>query len=218
MHQPKALGETGRRVRFYMALGLVAAATLMLQIIETRIISVVSWYHLAFFVINIAMFGLTAGAVFVYLRSERFARTVVLGAWRSPLTYLRCRFWLPSGPCRSRRPLCPYAGAGRGVLAASVALVTSIAFSIDTTLRIGAACYLSWSPLQPYCWCSLVRDPTIQHQDLCTPKARMCRIGQRGDRLVRVVDTLVCRLRRLRSAIRAHESAICCHTRFSESF
>ena len=55
-----------------MALGLVAAATLMLQIIETRIISVISWYHLAFFVISIAMFGLTAGAVFVYLRRERF--------------------------------------------------------------------------------------------------------------------------------------------------
>src|SRR6478735_7865400 len=72
MHQPKALGETGRRVRFYMALGLVAAATLMLQIIETRIISVVSWYHLAFFVISVAMFGLTAGAVFVYLCRERF--------------------------------------------------------------------------------------------------------------------------------------------------
>jgi hypothetical protein len=31
---------------------------------------------------------------------------------------------------------------GAGVLAASVALATSIAFSIDTTLRIGAACYL----------------------------------------------------------------------------
>jgi hypothetical protein len=45
-----------------MALGLVAAATLMLQI----------WYHLAFFVISIAMFGLTAGAVFVYLRRDRF--------------------------------------------------------------------------------------------------------------------------------------------------
>jgi hypothetical protein len=29
-----------------------------------------------------------------------------------------------------------------GVMAASVAVVTSIAFSIDTTLRIGAACYL----------------------------------------------------------------------------
>jgi hypothetical protein len=72
MHQSKALGETGRRVRFYMALGLVAAAPLMLRIIETRIISVISWYHLAFFVISIAMFGLTAGAVFVYLRRDRF--------------------------------------------------------------------------------------------------------------------------------------------------
>jgi hypothetical protein len=29
-----------------------------------------------------------------------------------------------------------------GVMAASVAVVTSIAFSIDTTLSIGAACYL----------------------------------------------------------------------------
>jgi hypothetical protein len=55
-----------------VALGLVTAATLMLQIIETRIISVTSWYHLAFFVISVAMFGLTAGAVFVYLRPERF--------------------------------------------------------------------------------------------------------------------------------------------------
>jgi hypothetical protein len=44
----------------------------MLQIIETRIISVISWYHLAFFVISIAIFGLTAGAVFVYLRRDRF--------------------------------------------------------------------------------------------------------------------------------------------------
>src|SRR2546425_4709106 len=72
VHQPKAPDKTGRRVRFYAALGLVTAATLMLQIIETRIISVTSWYHLAFFVISIAMFGLTAGAVFVYLHKERF--------------------------------------------------------------------------------------------------------------------------------------------------
>ena len=72
MHQPKTPDETGRRVRFYVALGLVSAATLMLQIIETRIISVISWYHLAFFVISIAMFGLTAGAVFVYLHRESF--------------------------------------------------------------------------------------------------------------------------------------------------
>ena len=46
----------------------------MLQIVETRIISVTSWYHLAFFVISIAMFGLTAGAVWVYLRREGSGR------------------------------------------------------------------------------------------------------------------------------------------------
>ena len=78
MHQPTALGETGRKVCFYVALGLVTAARLMLQIIETRIISVVSWYHLAFFVISIAMFGLTAGSVCLFAQGEVPTRTVVL--------------------------------------------------------------------------------------------------------------------------------------------
>src|SRR5215213_9891991 len=61
-----------QRLCFYLGLGLITATTLMLQIIETRIISVTSWYHLAFFVISIAMFGLTAGAVWVYLRCESY--------------------------------------------------------------------------------------------------------------------------------------------------
>lgn len=61
-----------QRLPFYIGLGLVTAATLMLQIVETRIISVTSWYHLAFFVISIAMFGLTAGAVWVYLRPDTY--------------------------------------------------------------------------------------------------------------------------------------------------
>ncbi|KAB0265946.1 class I SAM-dependent methyltransferase [Microvirga brassicacearum] len=64
--------KVAQRLPFYAGLGLVTAATLMLQIVETRIISVTSWYHLAFFIISIAMFGLTAGAVWVYLRSEAF--------------------------------------------------------------------------------------------------------------------------------------------------
>ena len=60
------------RLRFYAGVGFVTAATLMLQIVETRIVSVTSWYHLAFFVISIAMFGLTAGAVWVYLRPQTY--------------------------------------------------------------------------------------------------------------------------------------------------
>ncbi|MBV8850917.1 MAG: hypothetical protein JOZ16_15180, partial [Methylobacteriaceae bacterium] len=60
---------------FYGGVFATTAATLMLQIIETRIVSVTSWYHLAFFIISIAMFGLTAGAVWVYLRRERLVES-----------------------------------------------------------------------------------------------------------------------------------------------
>jgi hypothetical protein len=60
-------------LRLYTGVALVASATLMLQLIQTRILSVIVWYHLAFFVISIAMFGLTAGAIWVYFRGERFS-------------------------------------------------------------------------------------------------------------------------------------------------
>lgn len=59
-------------LRFYAGLFLVTACTLMLQIVQTRILSVVAWYHLAFFAISMAMFGMTAGAVWLYLRRDRF--------------------------------------------------------------------------------------------------------------------------------------------------
>ena len=57
---------------FYAGLFLITAATLMLQVVQTRILSVMAWYHLAFFAISMAMFGLTAGAVWLYLRRDRF--------------------------------------------------------------------------------------------------------------------------------------------------
>src|ERR1700760_3170604 len=46
---------------------------LRLQIIQTRVLSVISWYHLAFFSISMAMFGLTAGSLFVYFKERWFA-------------------------------------------------------------------------------------------------------------------------------------------------
>src|SRR5262249_16901469 len=61
---------------FYVGLFLITSCTLMLQVIQTRILSVVAWYHLAFFAISMAMFGLTAGAVWVYQR-RRFAQTTL---------------------------------------------------------------------------------------------------------------------------------------------
>ena len=62
-----------RSISFYLGLALVTAAVLMFQIVETRILSVISWYYLSFFVISMAMFGLTAGAVWVYLKGDRFS-------------------------------------------------------------------------------------------------------------------------------------------------
>lgn len=53
------------KLKFYVGLSLVTACTLILQVVQTRILSVVAWYHLAFFAISMAMFGLRAGAVFI---------------------------------------------------------------------------------------------------------------------------------------------------------
>lgn len=61
-----------RPMRFYLGVFLISFAVLALEIVQTRILSVVVWYHLAFFVISLAMFGLTAGAVWVYLQGARF--------------------------------------------------------------------------------------------------------------------------------------------------
>jgi hypothetical protein len=47
---------------------------LMLQIIETRVLSVISYYYLAFFAIAMAMFGMTAGSLFIYFREHFFPR------------------------------------------------------------------------------------------------------------------------------------------------
>ena len=87
-----------RRFAFYGGLFVVTAATLMLQLIQTRILSVVAWYHLAFFVISIAMFGLTAGAVWVYVRRERFTEATL----SHDLGYFTAAFAVTAALCRSR--------------------------------------------------------------------------------------------------------------------
>ena len=46
----------------------VTAATLILEILDSRLLSVVTWYHLAFLAVSLAMLGMAAGAVFVFLR------------------------------------------------------------------------------------------------------------------------------------------------------
>ena len=51
----------------YLGLALLAFASLMFEVTLVRLLSVISWYHLAFFSISVGMLGMTAGAITVYL-------------------------------------------------------------------------------------------------------------------------------------------------------
>ncbi|MGH9857255.1 MAG: hypothetical protein ACRD4B_05365, partial [Acidobacteriota bacterium] len=53
-------------MKIYSGLFLIACATLALEITLSRLLSVITWYHLAFFAISTGMLGMTAGAVRVY--------------------------------------------------------------------------------------------------------------------------------------------------------
>lgn len=51
---------------------LATLATLCLEVLDTRLLSVMAWYHLSFFAVSTAMFGMAAGALAVYLGGARF--------------------------------------------------------------------------------------------------------------------------------------------------
>jgi hypothetical protein len=59
---------------FLAGVFLITFAVLVFQVVQTRILSVIAWYYLAFFAISVAMLGMTAGAVWVYVRRARLAR------------------------------------------------------------------------------------------------------------------------------------------------
>lgn len=56
----------------YAGLFMVALATLMYEILLTRIFSVTMFYHFAFVAVSLAMFGMSAGAILVYLFPDYF--------------------------------------------------------------------------------------------------------------------------------------------------
>jgi hypothetical protein len=52
---------------------LVTLATLMLEVLDTRLLSVLTWYHLSFLAVSVAMLGMAAGAVLVFVGGEWFS-------------------------------------------------------------------------------------------------------------------------------------------------
>jgi spermidine synthase len=65
-----------RATRLTLAgLFFITLATMMLEILLTRIFSVTMWYHFAFVAISLAMFGMTVGALKVYRHPELYDET-----------------------------------------------------------------------------------------------------------------------------------------------
>jgi len=141
-----------QRTFTYLGIGLTALSTLMLEILLTRITSVVVWYHLAFFVISLAMLGMTAGAVWVFLDARRFTEALalermhqtVLGfAWTLPIA-VTIALRIPLRPVEDLGSflallgygLClaipfTFAGASLTVALTRAGLPTGIAYGID---------------------------------------------------------------------------------------
>ena len=61
-----------RKAPFLIGVFLISFSSLLFQILQTRIMSVIAWYYMAFFAISGAMLGMSVGAVWVYLWRERF--------------------------------------------------------------------------------------------------------------------------------------------------
>ncbi|MDP2940602.1 MAG: hypothetical protein Q8O13_11135 [Candidatus Omnitrophota bacterium] len=57
---------------FYFGLFILSFCLLALEILLTRILSVIFWYHFAFLVVSVALFGMTVGALIVYLAPKIF--------------------------------------------------------------------------------------------------------------------------------------------------
>src|SRR5512140_833657 len=57
--------------RTFLGVGLVTLATLLLELLLTRIFSVTLYYHFAFMVISLALFGAGLSGVVLYLSPER---------------------------------------------------------------------------------------------------------------------------------------------------
>ncbi len=86
-----------RQGPFLVGLFLVTGSTLALEVLDTRLLSVLTWYSLAFLVIAMGLFGLTAGAVHVYLKASDYtgarlpqslARDARWFSWAVPLSYV----------------------------------------------------------------------------------------------------------------------------------
>jgi hypothetical protein len=65
-------------MRNYIGLFIISLATIMYELLLTRIFSITMYYHFAFMVISIAMLGMTVGAIIVYLAPRFFEQNIIM--------------------------------------------------------------------------------------------------------------------------------------------
>ncbi len=71
---------TLHRLMFLVGLFLTTCATLQIEVLCTRLLSIIAWYHLSFLAVSIAMLGMAAGAVRTYIRKDLFNTETAPGA------------------------------------------------------------------------------------------------------------------------------------------
>jgi len=72
-----------------LGLAAITSAVLALEVLLTRLLSVLTWYSLAFLVIGMGLFGLTVGAVEVYLHPDRYGPERLAGSLADRAVELR---------------------------------------------------------------------------------------------------------------------------------
>ncbi len=60
----------------YVSLFIISASFLIVEFLISRIMSVVAWYHFAFFAISLALFGMAIGAVTVHLNKAKYLERI----------------------------------------------------------------------------------------------------------------------------------------------
>jgi hypothetical protein len=60
------------RSALYLGLSFTLLATLLIEVVNTRLLSVLTWYHLSFLAISVAMLGSASGAVLVFTNTRLF--------------------------------------------------------------------------------------------------------------------------------------------------
>jgi hypothetical protein len=81
------LSDRNPRHGLSLGLFLLTLSTLLLETLDARLLSVLTWYHLSFLAVSLAMLGMAAGAVVVFRRPDRFS------ADRAPAALARVTLW-----------------------------------------------------------------------------------------------------------------------------